>query len=400
MNLRSLRLLANLQTGIFIFILFSSLVIAGTIGVSPGSFDFGGVLNGGYAEYSIVTTTSSPEPLFGHIETAGDMSSWLSVFPNTTKFNTSLKDPRQITIIVQPPVDIQVGRYTGKITLVGDNEGGISGRAGSIVKASVMIPVSITITGTQRLSCTAGGFEIQDIERGFPIVALATVRNTGNVRFSPLMVLSVWDSSQKKVILKQEIKAKEILPTRSERLFVTLNSNLSTGQYWVDFSMPECDSQGLVTFSVMEEGGISDKGELTELSTPSLVELGETVPITGLFYNSGPRMVSAQLKVTIRRNGKIVGNLESTPVQVESGKLEQLQMFYVATESGSYSVSGRVLYNQKLTFEKNANFRTTDESGGVSSGIPGYFLIIIYALIIVTIIFLIRKIQKRKKKRF
>lgn len=393
---KTLNLAALLAAALLAVVMHVELASAAAIGASPAQVSFSGVLSGGYAESDVAVSTNTNEVVFGHFEVEGAISSWVSFLPNTSLFNVTLNSPRTTTVIVQPPADMPVGTYTGRLTIVSDSVAGIAGRAGSVIKSAVILPLTVTVTGTQTVGCTSGAFEFEDVEEGLPLVMWATVKNTGNVRLSPLIALSVWDSLQERVVLKQELRGKETLPTRTERFFATLDNDLAVGQYWVDFSMPECESKALLTFTVIEKGGIADKGELTELSTPGKVTVGEPVPITALFYNKGTRVVTAQFKGAVKKDKKVVAAIESEEIAVESGKVEKLVAYFVPKEPGTYTITGRVIYNRKLTFEKNANFVTEK---GERKQLPAYLSpLIIYAILIITALFLIRKIRERKRK--
>ncbi|MBN2453950.1 hypothetical protein JXB11_00225 [Candidatus Woesearchaeota archaeon] len=376
--------------------LLSSFAAADSIGASPASISFSSVLRGGYAESEFIVSTAADEILFGHLEVSGDIASWVSFRPNTTNFNLTSKQPRAITIIVTPPEDVQLGTYTGLLLVVADSTGSISGRAGSIVKSSVIIPLTVTLTGEQILSCTAGAFSFEDIEIGSPIVMWTTMRNTGNVRISPMISVSIWDSLQEKVVMTEEVRSNEVMPTATETFFVTIENDLDIGQYWADVSIDDCDAEGLFTFSVIEKGGIADRGELTELSAPSTISLGETVPITALFYNKGKNLVTAYFKGTIKKDRKTIGVVTSDPVEVSSGQVERLVSYFVPNEPGEYSVTGRVNYNNKLTFEKSVKFTVTGEVK--KSSFAFITPLVVYLVLIVTALFFIRKIRQKRRR--
>lgn len=371
--------------------------LAAVIGASPAQVTFGDVLRGGYAESDLLVSTNTDETLFGHLELAGDVAPWISFSSNSTSFNTSLNSPRTVTIIVQPPLDTPAGIYTGRLTVVADEAGGIAGRAGSVIKSSVILPLTVTVTGTQTVGCTAGSLELEDIEEGLPMVIWATIRNTGNVKLAPLITLSVWDSLQEKVVFKEELRGKEVLPTRTERAFATVEHSLGIGQYWADVAMPECDAESLLTFSVIEKGGIADKGELTEIKLPQKVAVGETVPVTAIFYNKGSRLVVAQFKGTVRKDGRVIDTISSDEVEVESGKVEQLVAYFVPKAQGRYTVTGRVVYNRKLTFEKSAN-TLTEGTAEKPSGLPA--ALATYAALTAVGFYFVRKLRARRRRRF
>ena len=383
-------------------ILFASTAAAFTIGASPASIQFPDILRNGYAEFAVTVSTNSDEIVFGHVETTGDISSWISFIPNSTGFNVTINKPTTIIAVVQPPPDVQTGSYEGRLTIVGDETSSIAGRAGSIVKISVILPMKVAVIGEQKLSCTAGAFEFEDAEEGLPLVFWATVKNTGNVRLNPLVKLSIWDKSQGKVIMTKELQGRLVMPTRTERFSIATDQTLGVGQYWADVSTPQCGAQQLLTFSIVEKGGIADKGELTEINVPPKVTVGETTTITAVFYNSGKSTVIAQLKGTVKKDGKVAGLISSDQIEVEPGKVEKLVAYFTPTEQGKYTVAGRVTYNNKLTFEKSASFTAEAGQGKTTQSIFQSFFspLIIYVILIVTALFIIKKINSRKMRPF
>ncbi len=398
----SLKFIVTAVLAVLSAFLLANTAAAFTIGASPASIQFPQVLRSGYAEFPVTVSTNADEVVFGHVEATGDISSWISFIPNSTSFNATINKPTTILAVVQPPPDVQIGSYEGKLTIVGDDTGDISGRAGSVVKISVILPMKVTVTGEQVLSCTTGAFEFEDAEEGLPLVFWATVKNTGNVRLNPPIKLSIWDSSQGKVIMTKELQGKLVLPTRTERFSVATSQNLGVGQYWADVSIPQCSAQQLLTFSIIEKGGIADKGELTEIVVPAKVTVGDTAPVTAIFYNSGKNTVIAQLKGTAKKDGKVAGLISSDQIEVEPGKVEKLVAYFIPTEPGKYSVTGRVNYNNKLTFEKSASFTAEARQSKTPESIFQSFFspLIIYIILIVTALFIIKKINNRKRRPF
>jgi hypothetical protein len=390
-----MRHMRKLLAFILLFVIGAHSAAAASIGASPASINLGDVLRNGYAETEVIISTGSAEMVFGHLVTNGDVGSWLSFRPNTTDFNVTLNKPRTIKVIVTPPSDVPVGTYSGSLVITGDTMGDIAGRAGSIVKASIVLPISIGLTGKQMRSCTAGAFDFEDVEEGSPLVMWATVRNSGNVRISPLIKLSIWDNLKERVVMTKEVRAKEVMPTVTDRSFVTIEHDLPIGQYWVEASMPECGFEALLTFSVIQKGGISDKGEMTELKVQSTALVGETVPITGVFYNKGTSLVTAQFKGSVRKGDRTVQLVNSDSVEVAAGQVEKLLTYFTPTETGEYTITGRALYNNKYTYEKSAKFKVVGEKAAYTP-LP----LIIFLVLIAAALFFVRKIIQRKRQKW
>jgi hypothetical protein len=389
-----MRLMGRTLLVLLMLLALATNCIADSIGASPASINFGNVLRNGYAESDITISTGSSNIVFGHFEASGDVDGWISFRPNSSDFNVTMNKPRTVTVIVAPPSDVPIGTYSGTLTISADTLGDVSGRAGSVIRTSIILPISVSLTGRQQRGCTAGAFDFEDSEEGSPLVMWATVRNTGNVRISPLIKLQIWDSLKEKVVLSKELTGSEVLPTVTNRFFVSFAASLPIGQYWVEAEMPECAAKNVMTFSIIQKGGISDKGELTELRTSSTAVIGETVPITALFYNKGETLVTAQFKGSVKKNGRTISLVNSDSVEVAAGQVEKLLAYYTPTEAGEYTITGRALYNNKYTFEKSTKLVVLGELSAYSP-VP----LLLYLIMIAAALFFVRKIMKRRRQK-
>ncbi|HLD87133.1 MAG TPA: hypothetical protein VJB12_03635 [Candidatus Nanoarchaeia archaeon] len=377
------------------FLLLTTFAHAISIGISPGRVQFSGVLRDGYAERTVTITTNSEETLNGHFKPGGDLGEWISFSPNTTQIRFSKGSPYKLTIKIQPPSDIPTGNYSGFIEFVTDTVGDVEGRAGGVVKAAVTLIVNAEVSGDQRIECRAGGFFVKDAEQGFPLELGVTVINDGNVRLSPTISFDVWDQLQQKVLLSTELKGDEVLPTTQRSLMEQVSHSLPIGQYWATIRAQECDTQDLVTFTMVEKGGIADSGALLAIINKPFITLGETVEILATFENSGQRAVSAQFKGAIRKDDSIVKLIETSELIVPAGQKVDIPILFTPFEAGRYVVSGRVVYNKKLTFEKNSVINVSPREEEERSWLP----LLLYLIIIITIVFLLRKIVRERRRR-
>jgi hypothetical protein len=380
----------------FLFILLSTGALAVSIGISPGRVVFDGVLREGYAERTVTISTNSEETLTGHFTASGDIAEWVSFSPNTTTIRFSQSEPYRLTIRVEPSSDVPSGNYTGAIEFVTDTIGDVEGRAGGVVKAAVSLIVNLEVTGTQRVECRAGGFSIKDAEQGFPLELGAVVVNDGNVRINPTLSIDVWDQFQEKILLSDEVEGDLVLPTTQRTLLERISHSLGIGQYWATIKAEECDTEDLVTFTVVEKGGIADSGTLVSLINKPFATLGETIEVLANFQNGGNRAVSAQFKGTVRKDDTIVKLIETEEVIVPAGQTIDIPILFTPYEAGRYVLSGRVVYNKKLTFEKNTviNISPREEADN-----RNWLPLLIYLVIIITIVFLLRKIIKERRRR-
>ena len=146
---------------------------------------------------------------------------------------------------------------------------------------------------------------------------------------------------------------------------------------------------------MVEKGGIADSGNLVSLINKPFIALGETVEILATFQNAGQRAVAAQFKGTIRKDDTIVKLIETEEVIVPAGQSVDIPILFTPYEAGRYVLSGRVVYNKKLTFEKNTIINVSALEEKERTWLP----LLLYLVIIITIIFLLRKIVKERRRR-
>ena len=159
--------------------------------------------------------------------------------------------------------------------------------------------------------------------------------------------------------------------------------------------------QNLVIMRSIKKGGIVDKGVLNQVVNKVWAYVNEPIEVKADFRNIGERSVFARFKGTVKLDDKIVRILETEEIEVPAGEKAEFVSFFIPEEPGRYVISGKVIYNKKFTFEKgsilNVNPPPETEKG------PNYgmfFILLIYLIMAVTIIFIMRKIIKEKRRRF
>jgi hypothetical protein len=213
--------------------------------------------------------------------------------------------------------------------------------------------------------------------------------------------VDVWDKAQKNLLFTDEFTSTtQVLPTTTTTINQLINHQLDIGQYWAAVSIPFCKESKLLTFDIVERGMVSDRGELVRIEAPSKAVQDEIVAIKAVFRNSGQRLVSAKFKGTIERDNKIVKVIDTDFVDVEPRQVVGIEDFFQPDKTGEYVIKGRVLYNNKLTYEQDAVLEVV--SGGPTGMVTGqdYFSLTTANLVIVVIIIaLIILIIYRKRRR-
>ncbi len=386
---------------ILIVIIILPSVDAALLGVNKIDLSYANVLRAGYAEDYVVVSTGTVENISVYVEAQGDIKDWISFEPKEQPFIMSANNPSIIRVIVQPPSDARVGSYEGIVLVSTGPLGQQSGQMGTNIVVAFELKVNVTITDTQMLSCGSGGFDIKDAEIGFPLEFSSSVSNSGNVRVKPSFQVKVYDQDQKNLVsILNYTYEKEILPTMTAQIQAKLEHQLEEGQYWAEVYSPSCSGGSLITFSILEKGGISDVGEFIRLENGAWAVTNEIVPINAQFRNRGTRTVSAQFKGIVTLDEKIVKVISSDKLDVAPGEMVSLQTFFTPEEVGQYKITGRINYNKKITYEKSSILNVEQGEEKQKTKVSKYYVALGVILIIIIILFILIIIKRKNLKRF
>jgi len=382
---------------ILFFILAISSVNASVIGVSPSIANFPNMLKDGYAERQFTISTSIVNPVNAHFEIEGEIAGWITLPDKDFVF--SKDSPYVFTLIMQPSEDAKNGNYSGILRMTTDTLATVSSGAGSSVIAQVGLLLYVEVIGDEIIDCRAGAISITSAEINDPFIVRTTVHNDGNVRLRPQIIVDVWDQYRTKVVFSNTFLGDQILPTRSKQLLKEIKNNLETGQYFADILVKECGVTKKTTFDIVEKGQIADAGQLIGIRTNEFSYSNEPMPIVPVFRNLGNRKVIAQFKGEIRdlQTDKIVKILESDQLEVKSREMIEFKMFFIPEKESEYQISGRVIYNNKITFDEKSKVVTVIKSE--SRNFSWIIFFILYIIIGFLILIMLGKIRKARKKR-
>jgi hypothetical protein len=373
---------------------------ASVIGASPGRLKFNQVLQGGYAENFVRITVGDQDNIsvISRIISDDLIEDWIIVNEGRPLYVNS--DFDRVKIQVQPPIDARPGNYSGRIQFIlGENQAELKGSSGSIVRSAIEVIVDISVTGDEYFSCTASAFRVRSTEIQRDSSLSLRIFNSGNVRISPRVFVTIFDQWQTRELYSFDFTASQMLPTTESVANHIFNPNLPSGQYWAKISVPECmGSSGTIDFSILDRGAIEDKGELLRIRNNPWAFAKEFVVIDAIFSNTGSTQVDAQFKGQVRLDGKIISQLESDIIRVNPGTEQPLEMLFQPPEEGRYVISGRVLYNMKITSDREAILNV--RAG--TSDLPILWIILIgigYVLALALAIYLIMLFRKRSTYR-
>ncbi len=377
-------------------VLFASPVAAQNIfGVSPGNVYFKDVLRGGYAERYITITLDSEVGIPIGFEAWGDIASW---FNYSEQILVSRDAPGRLLLQVLPPEDIPNGNYTGYLRVTTEplaGEFGGEGSAASVVRAVVDVTIKVEITDLEIFACNAGGYSVTSVEQGDETLFEVDITNNGNIRFRPEFQATIWDQEQVSIVDEISLRGDTLLPTQTQRMqFSVPTGEYDIDQYWVDVRVPDCFSEDLLTFDVLEPGALKADGVITSMHSVVWANVDDTIPIFVEFDNIGEKIITARFEGQIQRDGAIVQLLNSEPTQVPVGQHTNFTFYFTPRTAGQYIASGRVFYDAKRTFPSSTVINV--QSSGFSWGSIGTFLV--YALIITFIAFILYKINTEKRR--
>jgi hypothetical protein len=332
-------------------------------------------------------------------EITGDAAKWVTIEPDMNSPNSTVYISNThylpVKVIIQPPADVAAGTYTGNIRLLTGTINKPSGTYGSQFQAAFMIRLTVKVTGTEFLSCSAGGVTIRDSEVGKPIEYYMTVADTGNIRIKPNITIDVWNQDQTKLMFSHDLlfNGLEILPTTSRALMNTFNADLRVGQYWGYVTIYPCQNSELVTFNIYEPGTIVDSGEFVRLENQAWAKIGDVVPINAVFKNTGQRVVSAKLKGVVTLDNKIVDTIDSEYYDVVPDNTTAIKVYFTPKKLGQYMITARILYNNKLSYEKSSVLNVNEGTEAFN----WLYVLIIIVIIIIVLLLLINIKRKRHK---
>jgi len=379
---------------IIILILSISFSQALVVGTSKLSLNFRNVLRNGYAQDTFVISTDSKEPFTAYIVARGNVSDWLS-FENST-VEVSAEKPATVKVIVEPPVDVPNGNYSGIIYVRTSPIGKPTTKMGSSIVAAIQIKVNVEITGQEIKDCVVGAATLRGSEVNYPLTFEANIKNTGNVRLAPQVVVDVYDQEEKYLLKTYSFTLNpEILPTTTNFFTKLLSNEFSPGQYWATITFPDC-SEGnsrKITFDIYEAGQILDKGTLLKIENKPWAKTGEVVEIKAYFKNTGQRLVYAKfLGKVYDQDRRIVKIIETDKFAINPMETGTIIAYFKPEMPGQYFIEGRVLYNNKYSETKSSVINVRG-----SARIPLLKIIVLVALAFLLLYFLYKLLQVRSR---
>ncbi|MGM5484477.1 MAG: hypothetical protein ACQEP1_01240 [Nanobdellota archaeon] len=396
---------------VFLILLVNNAMAIG-LAINPVNINMTDLLRNGYAERDFRVSTSTDEQLtirrsLKHNATAND---WISFEPNVTSFNISEGNPQRMTVIVEPPADVPNGVYKTLMRFRIDMDRDFEGQTSAIIETAVASRLSIEISDDEIVDCQVLSSNVENAEMGNEIDFDFRTINYGNVWLNPEVEIDVWNKDQSEIVKTVRKNKTEIGPTLRKEFTTSLSTDdLDIGQYFADVSVEPCGFEDTMTFDVLEPGAMSVSGKLVQIKNKVWNNVGDDIEVKPIFKNTGEKDVSAVFKGDIMLDNKVVKNLESGNMEIESSETGEIPMTFSPEKPGRYKVKGRIYYEDKQSFEKsnviNVNpsdveYNGTNKEASRKESSEQSSSALIYIAIIVVILLLLIMIKKKKKKRY
>lgn len=392
----TVRIIALLTLFASVMLFSSNFASAGLIGISPGNLKFSEVLQGGYAQGFVSIDVDSPNSsVQTRIVSDDNISSWITINDGNPIYVSSNQTNLE-KIVIQPPKDARIGNYTARITFLVGGSGSISGSSGSILKTAIEVLTTIQVTGKEHLSCTASAIQVDSAEVNSNSAVHLRILNNGNVRVNPSVYVDIYDKWQDKKLKTLTFSTPDILPTAEYVFDKNFAPDLPADQYWAQVRVPQCYSQALTDFSVLQAGQIEDNGELLAIRNPPWVFEKDFVQIQPIFQNTGKTAVNAHFEGIVKQGNTIVGQLKSDTIKVDPKQQQSLDVVYQPKDPGRYIISGKVIYNNKVTGEKQSLLNVKPASSKHVNVILIIGIVLGYLLVLAAGIYLILMFRRRR----
>jgi len=405
---------AVMVTAFLIMSLCSTASASIGIGISPASITVSDAFKGGTYERTVTVFNTGDETGTFELTAEGECTGWISFYKEADTPITEVaipgKDKAKVLVKFCIPPEIANANYTSTIYAQSapvEREP----TEGAVAHAVIRIPseVLIQVTGTQILKGTVKSITTADTEIDYPLKIKVEFQNEGNVIAKPKIAVGITKNGE----LVDSFVHDEtgIKPDSTDTITVLWNTTgRATGDYAANVTVSldeELLSAKDLPFKVLPFGTLTRQGVLHSLTIEGEPMVNIVIKPVATFENTGEIDTMAKFKGELYREGNLLEVLESEEMFVEVGETGTLADYYKITESGSYTIKGRVFYAGKETGEKEVSFDVPDvETGtetnqsGSSNSTPGFESVSALIATALAVLFLFdHKIRRRRRWR-
>jgi hypothetical protein len=346
------------------------------VGIYPTEIDFGETLGGGQYDRALGVLNGGAGTERFAFSFEGDIAPWLSVLDPASQTPLDggfLVDPiteGRVRLRAAVPADIPPGQYEGAVLVATvQEEATTDGPAGASAGLGALVPVEITVGGSQVIAGSLVDVRVPSVEAGAPLSVRTTLENTSNVQVDPEVKLVVRNSSGEAVGEQtyeyKGLHAQETTELVSEWDTTGQNLGPRTATVSVSYAGTEIGSRA-VDFEILEAGALTRNGELEGIRLANSPRPGELAKIAATFRNTGQIETRARFVGELYQDGRLVGEVESEERLLIVGEALDLEALAGISEDGDYRVVGKVNYEGRETGQLEAEFTVGSPRGGMT----------------------------------
>ncbi|NNF69059.1 MAG: hypothetical protein HKN01_04750 [Acidimicrobiia bacterium] len=342
----------------------------------PSRIEFRDVLRGGEASRSLTVINDTAQPREVEIVVAGDGGDWITLTrpdgtPLPEGYVSAAGEEISLQVLATVPDSAPngVAEATIEVTFIAPRIEGVVN-----VDLALGIPVTMDVTGDQRLEAAFLEFIAFDTEVGLPLRMTVLTLNSGNVTFNPFIDIRVFRAvagEDGSVEAGEEVassleRGDSIRPGQRRTTIITFpTDDLTPGVYVVEASV---DFGGLDLGTRRSVAEIAQRGTLTRAGVIRSMEVvggtvfGGVTRVEVVFANTGQIEARAVFVGEVSRDGELVEVVQSLQRLVFAGENDTIEVFIETPVAGEYTLVGKVNFEGTETEENTLSFTVADPS--------------------------------------
>lgn len=345
------------------------------LSVFPVSLEFPDTFRGGeYVSTVGVLNNSDAESTFV-FEKDGNAAQWITITDaadRTTEVTELVVGPRgrgQVVAKLAVPRDTANGSYRGTLTVLRHQATAGDPAKGSAVSIGAQLPITVRVTGTQKLEGSVADVSLSEVEVALPLETVVAIQNSGNVVVVPEISVSV--STPGGPSASQTFAEETIYPGETKRVPTRLDtSKLTPGDYTARVQVM-FGTKDLGTtekrFTLHPRGTLTRRGVLDSLTLTNPPEAGGTAKIVARIRNTGQIDSKALFIGELYRGSTLVKAISGIERSIARGDETTLDVFVDIPSNGAYRLTGKVSFEGNESEPKELTFQ-------VGAGLPMYLI--------------------------
>lgn len=340
-------------------------------GVSPATVDFTDppALRGQEYDTTVRVANRDDSPASVTLSPEGDVGAWLSVVPSAPLV-VPAQGSKDVVVHLKVPQDAANGLHEARLRVRAAAPDVAGSGSGSAVAVELVPAVRILVSGDQVLDLALESIAVRNATAGRPLDVVARVANSGNVRASPHLALSVKDSKGLAVfedfldIGAREPRSGGDVALRTSKAVLAAGEHQVTARLVLD---EQVFGERAVEFQAVPPLGASlAEGRVVSFGPDGAAFEGRALRIDARFANTGFAAIeSARATVEVFAGGARVATVQSDALRIEPGLEEDLVALWTPDAPGAYTLKGFVAFDG---IKSELPERTVDVAARASAG--------------------------------